>query len=246
MKKTVIALLIALSSLALQSWSHAQEIEKGQVGLWPIIFEEQTQPEQTHALFINDISYTLITLHLIIADKDIELLDYQGETLATIKTLEELTKTDVIQLLNISADKQKALSDYLTQCDQTLKKWDSISTYMKQEAEILKLDIESCIKDKNVTDKAYFDAIERYDQDNMEISLNQSIASETCASQKKVEYNANIGIARKLVFYLGVLQKKYNLLAEKQEILAKNYQIFRDGILPDLIQIDELLQQYKF
>jgi len=43
-----------------------------------------------------------------------------------------------------------------------------------------------------------------------------------------------------------LLQKKYDVLFAKQDILAKNFEIFRDDILPDLNEIDQLLQHYKF
>jgi hypothetical protein len=80
----------------------------------------------------------------------------------------------------------------------------------------------------------------------MEASLNESIQHETCATENRIQYNAKTSIARKLVFYLGLLQKKYDVLFAKQDIVAQNFQIFRDKILPDLNQIDALLQQYKF
>ena len=117
---------------------------------------------------------------------------------------------------------------------------------MKQEMQIIKGDMESCLIEKNISDKSYFDAIDRYDQNIMETSLNESIQYENCASENRIQYNAKTGIAQKLVFYLGVLQKKYDVLFAKQEILAQNFEIFRDKILPDLTQIDQLLQQYKF
>jgi len=73
---------------------------------------------------------------------------------------------------------------------------------MRQEMEILKGDMNACLIDKNITDKAYFDAIERYDQNIMETSLNESIGYETCAAENRIQYNAKNGIAQKLVFYL--------------------------------------------
>ena len=117
---------------------------------------------------------------------------------------------------------------------------------MKQEMVFLQADMQSCLIEKNISDKAYFDAIDRYDQSIMQTSLTDSIAYEICATKNRIQYNAEIGIANKLVFYLGLLQKKYDILFAKQEILAKNFEIFRDGILPDLNEIDILLQQYKF
>jgi hypothetical protein len=58
--------------------------------------------------------------------------------LTTIKKLEELTKTDIITLLAISANKQEALSKYLNDCYQNLQKGENISAYMRQEMEVLK------------------------------------------------------------------------------------------------------------
>lgn len=106
--------------------------------------------------------------------------------------------------------------------------------------------MEACIKDKDISDKSYFDAIDRYDQNIMNVSLNESIKYETCATENRIQYNAKTSILRKLVFYLGLLQKKYDILFAKQDILTKNFTVFRDNILPDLNQIDDLLQQYKF
>jgi len=73
---------------------------------------------------------------------------------------------------------------------------------MKKEMKILKSDMESCLTDKNISDKAYFDAIDRYDQNIMEVSIVESITYENCASENRIQYNAKTSIARKLVFYL--------------------------------------------
>lgn len=241
MKKIIIAVLMLTVIIASQNTSHAQN-----VGAGDIIFEENAADAVEHGFLINELSYNIIKLHLFIAEKNIEAADYEWETLMTIKKLEELTKTDVIGILNLSTDKEEALAKYLTECDQELQKWDTISAYMKQEMGILKGDMQSCLVEKNISDKAYFDAIDRYDQSIMQTSLDESMQYEICATKNRIQYNAKTGIAQKLVFYLWVLQKKYDLLFTKQEILAQNFEVFRDKILPELNQIDQLLQQYKF
>lgn len=73
---------------------------------------------------------------------------------------------------------------------------------MKQEMSILKSDMNSCMIEKDISDKAYFDAIDRYDQNIMEASLAESIRFENCASENRIQYNAKTSIAQKLVFYL--------------------------------------------
>lgn len=242
MKKIISIGLMAMMILAFQNPSHAQGIP----GIGDIVFEQTNPDTVTDGFLMNEISYDIINIHLFIAGKDTKAINYEWETLTTIKKLEELTKTDVVQLLNLSTNKSEALAKYLSNADQQLQKWDAISAYMKQEMLILKWDMDSCLLEKDISDKAYFDAVERYDQNIMEISLSESITYQNCATENRIQYNAKTNIAAKLVFYLWLLQKKYDVLFAKQEIVAQNFQIFRDNILPDLNEINILLQQYNF
>lgn len=246
MKKILLLTLMITSILTFQNYSATQIANAEEIWIGKILFEEVNVSAIEHGFLINDLSYTLTKLHLLIADKDIEAADYEWEILAIIKKLEQLTKTDVIDLLNVSADKEVALTNYLTECDQEINKWDNISAYMKQEMEMLKSDMKACATDKNISDKAYFDAVDRYDQDIMDASLSDSLKYENCITENRIQYNAKTSIATKLAFYLWLLQKKYDILSKKQDIVAQNYDIFRDGILPDLNEIDELLKQYTF
>ncbi|MEI6773961.1 MAG: hypothetical protein WCL18_04040 [bacterium] len=67
-------------------------------------------------------SYTIIKIHLTIAEQNIETANYEGETLSTIKRLEDLTKTDIIEILNLSINKESALINYLNDAYQQLQK----------------------------------------------------------------------------------------------------------------------------
>jgi hypothetical protein len=244
MKKIIIIAMICINIIAIQHTIHAQEEED--IGIGQVIFADKEAIIQEDSFLINELGYNIIKIHLSIAEKNIETINYEWETLTTIKKLEELTKTDIITLLAISANKQEALSKYLNDCYQNLQKGENISAYMRQEMEVLKWDMQACLNDKNISDKAYFNAIDMYNQNDMEISLTDSIQYETCATENRIKYNARASIVQKLVFYLGLLQKKYDVLFAKQDILSKNFDIFRDNILPDLNQIDQLLEQYTF
>lgn len=232
--------------VALQNDTQIQKVQAQDIGLGDVIFEETTTETQVNSFFMDELGYIAIKLHLILAQKDIEIVSYEGDVLTTIKKLEELTKTDIIELLNLSTNKEEALARYLSDTNRELQKWDIISTYIRQEMGILKWDMESCLIEKDISDRAYFDAIERYDQDIMETSLEDSIRYENCVATNRIQYNAKIWILNKLIFYLGLLQKKYDVLFVKQDIVTQNFKIFRDNILSDLEQIDTLLQQYTF
>lgn len=117
MKKIILAILMLTVVIAFQNSSHAQDL-----GVGDILFEKNPIDIPTHGSLMNELSYNIIKLHIFIAEKDIETANYEGEALATIKRLEELTKTDVIELLDISVNKEEALAKYLADCDQELQK----------------------------------------------------------------------------------------------------------------------------
>jgi len=64
----------------------------------------------------------MVQLHITIAGKDTKVTNYEGEILTTIQKLEELTKTDIIEVLNIATNKEEALTKYLNDCEQNLQK----------------------------------------------------------------------------------------------------------------------------
>ncbi len=103
--------------IAFQHAAQAQE-----VGVGDIVFEENDVQIVEHSFLMNELSYTMIRLHLFLAEKDIAIAEYEGDELMTIKRLEELTKTDIIEVLNISANKEEALTKYLADSDQALQK----------------------------------------------------------------------------------------------------------------------------
>lgn len=246
MKKIIIGILIVLMTWLFQDNSGIQNVQAQEVGIGNVIFEDNNDSLSANDFSINELSYTIINLHLILIEKTSAVGNYEWETLSTIKRLEELTKTDIIEMLDVSTNKEDTLTKYLNDSNKELQKWDAIVTYIKQEMEIFKGDMQSCIAEKSISDKAYFDAIERYDQKIMEASLTDAIVYENCIAKNRIQYNAKIGIMNKLVFYLALLQKKYDMLFVKQEIITKNFKIFRDDILPDLNKIDALIKQYTW
>ncbi len=240
MKKYLYMSIIAISCTLMQGWSQAEDI-----GLGDVLIEQTTQEiSQQQQNTVDNCGYSIIKLHLYIAGKNTAITNNEDEALRSIQKLEELAKTNIINTLSIAEDKEVALMTYFNECDKELQKWDSIVAYMKQEMAIFKENMQACLSDKDTSDQAYFDAIETYNQSIMESAIHNSIGYEQCAAENRIKYNAKISIVKKLVLYLGILQQKYDILYAKKDILAKNYEIFKDKILPDLNQIDTLFMQY--
>lgn len=72
MKKILLLILISTSILVTQSSSNAEEI-----GLGNIVFEEKNLQSIEHGIFTTDLSYIITKLHLVIAGKDLDIINYQ-------------------------------------------------------------------------------------------------------------------------------------------------------------------------
>jgi hypothetical protein len=193
---------------------------------------------------LNNLSFEAIKIHLNLAEI-VSDINPEDDVLVTLKATEEFVKTDIIEALSLSDNKQAALQEYLTQAQEYLEKGMSIITFMGQELSLIKLDMNSCAIDKTNTDKLYFDSVNNYDQKNSEQALQESIKNDACASQKRIQYNAKVYLLDKLTFYQGLLQEKYDLISAKQDILISHFDVINDNVLVQLQTINDTLKQYQ-
>ena len=72
MKKIILAVLMLTVIVAFQNTSQAQN-----VGVGDILFEKNPTDIVTHGFLMNELSYTIIKLHLFAAGKNIEAANYE-------------------------------------------------------------------------------------------------------------------------------------------------------------------------
>ena len=70
---------------------------------------------------LNDISFAAVKIHLDLAHLTGDV-NPEGDSLITIQTIESLVKTDIIEALNLSTNRQKTVQDYISQCSIYLEK----------------------------------------------------------------------------------------------------------------------------
>ena len=138
------------------------------------------------------------------------------------------------------------LTEYLTQSSTTLQKGDTLISFLKQELALLQLDMRACLVDKSISDQAYFDSVNIYDQSGSQQAIQTSIASDTCASQNRIQSNAKTYLLEKIVFFTSVLQQKYNLLFNNQDTIVNHFDVISDSMLQKLNLINETLKTYQF
>jgi len=195
---------------------------------------------------LNEISFDTVKLQLEIWWIDTNFLDTEWNTLWTIKRLEELTKTDIISVLEFTNDKNAALEKYLSETNFELDKADLLINIIKQELIILNQDLSSCTTDKKVADKSYFQSIGNYDQEVMKDSLENSLQANECMSEKRIKFNSKTVLLNKLVFYQWLLKQKHDFIFIKQDLILQNFDIIKDNLAGELQNVNEVLQKYNF
>ncbi len=216
------------------------------IGITNIIYQNGAPAENNiQSILPNNIAFETVKLHLGLT-RLTSSINPEEESLATLKELENLSKTDVIGWLTIATDKQKMLTEYLTQSSTTLQKGDTLISFLKQELALLQLDMRACLVDKSISDQAYFDSVNIYDQSGSQQAIQTSIASDTCASQNRIQSNAKTYLLEKIVFFTSVLQQKYNLLFNNQDTIVNHFDVISDSMLQKLNLINETLKTYQF
>lgn len=239
MKKliSIISLLILAGAVSAQT-----------VSVDTIIYQDGSaavNAQNMQTILPNNIAFETIKIHLRLANQTNDI-NPEEDSLATLKQLQELTQTDVIEWLSMATDKQKMLSDYLGQSNIALEKWDTLISFLKQELALLQLDMKACLVDKTIADKAYFDSVNSYDQSGSQQAIQTSIANDTCASENRIQLNAKTYLLNKIVFFTSVLQQKYNLLFKEQDTLISHFNVISDTMLQKLNTINETLKSYQF
>ena len=118
--------------------------------------------------------------------------------------------------------------------------------YLQQTLPLLKIDLNACISDKNLADTQYFKSINEYNIQDSDLALQQSIISDRCASEKRIQYNAKSYLLSKLIFYTSTLQSKQKLLQDEQDMIINHLDSIKTDILEKLTQINIALQTYTF
>jgi hypothetical protein len=78
MKKIILAVLMLMSIIAMQNTSLVNKVQaQDTVGLGDVIFEPNVTTDVTHGFLMNELSYTIVRLHLNIAGKDIQAANYE-------------------------------------------------------------------------------------------------------------------------------------------------------------------------
>ncbi|MEI7563079.1 MAG: hypothetical protein WCJ39_05370 [bacterium] len=245
MKKNIYTLLSIFATIASTCTipAHGQTVGVGEVIYSSPQNESLTGEVQQKTSYM--ISIQAIHQHLFLANISQEI-PQQGSLLLHLKTVDLLVQTDILQDMEVSTDKQDTLQKYLQECEKAINESQIDISYLEQTLPLLKIDMNTCISNKNAADTQYFKSINRYDSQESDLVLQQSIANDRCASEKRIQYNAKSYLLSKLSFYTSTLQAKQKLLSDEQDMIINHLESIKTDILQKLTDINAMLQSYTF
>jgi hypothetical protein len=101
-----------------------------------------------------------------------------------------------------------------------------------------------CLLDKDIADRAFFDAVTLNDDLAARSAVENSSRASVCATDYRVQLNALQAQYDKLSFYVAVLEKKYNYILDKRDNIVQYFFVLKSDLLNDLTKIAAELQSF--
>ncbi len=196
-----------------------------------IIYEQNTPQTTNTKIYNNEINLGIIRTQIAIGKGNYDIVP-NSEIIALLQKTAQLANTNIIKSLEMSNDKDTTLQTYLQESRQITKQGEQTLIDLKQELLLLQSDIEDCLEDKILADKHFFDALKNYNSKRVEESIKESQHYAQCASDKRIQFNAQTEIQNRLNYYYEILSKKLQYLSIKESHIIQDF----DDIKYDVIQ----------
>jgi len=191
----------------------------------------------------NNVSLFLVWLHSSIANNSFDINNniQQEWTLSLLKNIKEHATISIISMLEFSTIREVVLDKYLADTDKLLSDvWFAINN-IKQDISLLQSDMNNCLDEKTLYDKQFFESISLYDQKYMDESLQKSIDAEKCSWENRIKMNAKIVLLDQFTYYADFIKTKYDYLISKKDIIIRNFDFMKNGLLDELVTTKEVL-----
>jgi hypothetical protein len=171
-------------------------------------------------------------------------LSEESGLLALIGAVQFSITTDIVTILDQAIEKGNVISDYLWDTRVLLDRVDTHNVNTSVRLELLTNSMQQCLSDKEIADRAFFDAVNANDDTSAALWLQNALIAGACATQYRVQLNALKVQYDKLQFYTEVLQKKYDYIDIQKEYIEKYYAVLRPDLLKELTAIASSLQSF--
>jgi len=201
-----------------------------------VLVVEQTQTTSPSLMAMH--SFMLHMQHHDIQDKQSEGL------LSLTQEIQWSIVSDIVAVLDQSPNKSEVIQIYLDSTHELL-----VRAYTELDRAALRINVfrglmESCLIDKNLADSLFFDAVHNNDDIQAQINLEDSLRASGCATDYRVQLNALQTQYNKLLFYVTILQDKYNYIDTHRINIEQYFFVLKPELLRDLTAIASQLQSF--
>lgn len=190
----------------------------------------------------DNISLFLVWLHRWIANNTFNNSDIQQKgPLFLLKNIKDHSAISIISLLEFSVIKDVVLDKYLNDTDLLLSNVWFVVSSLKQEVSLLESDMNDCLSEKDLADKQFFESIALYDQNFMDESLQKSIDYQKCVWENRIKMNAKIALMDQLNYYYDFVKTKYDYVQSQRDLIIRNFDFMKNGMLDELIATKQVL-----
>ena len=240
MKKYILLFVLCCIPLGLFAQMNISRVQQ-------IIYEDVVEEEKVSYISPVSFWYSLYSMHIFLANEyqSINLVSSSYQYVDLIFSLRDLISYNIIDLLEFELDKSSAMDLYVSKLDLCLLESDIILTNIREEMSLLDYSLQSCLSQKEISDKQYLDSINSpYQQIFLQESIDDSKKYAQCVSDARIEYNAKKILLDKIVAYRWILKIKYDYLSKNKEDIVKYYNLIKSDVLEDLLMIKRMLEKY--
>ncbi len=209
----------------------------------PLLFLGSNFLSANYILGNENISLFLIWLHRGVASNSFDNTNnvQQDWVLYLLKSIKTHASVSIISMLEFSAMKEVTLDKYLNDTDQLLTNvWFSMSA-LRQDIWLLESDMNDCLDEKDLYDRQFFESIALYDQEYMDESLQKSINAQKCAWENRIKMNAKTVLFDQLSYYYDFVKIKYDYVQSQKNLIIRNFDFIKNGLLDELVTTKEVL-----
>lgn len=203
---------------------------------WNFLFADYFIKEDNLSLF-------LVWLHVSIATNTFWLSNTtdQNWVLSLLKDVKLHSTTSIVSMLEFTAMKEIVLDGYLNHTSNLLNNVWLTMTTLRQDIALLESDMNECIAQKDLYDRQFFQSIDLYDQKSMDESLQKSIDAEKCIWENRIKMTAKTVLFDQFSSYYDFIKTKYDYLILKRDLIIRNFDFMKNGMLDELITTKEVL-----
>lgn len=143
-----------------------------------------------------------------------------------LRKLDSIYNTDVYDLINISVDRRRALTDFLSEMDGLINK--GLSAYSVLEDELVRLgaEYEAIVLQRDLYETAFFTDTENFYGESAYQNLQSFLEYSKEAVRIKTEYSSKKTLRDKFVTALNFIRPRYDDVKVNSEALIKGIRVF--------------------